>query len=150
MVKHLPQQLHDGDVHITEGFGGFALGGEHPTRPQDPATMLEKAAIEQAFCGTSRIRTVHQNNVVTGVGRLRDPCDAVTHRQMKTGVRPRRSTDSGQMFAAELDHAPVDFHEVEMGDTVVTQTFPCGTAITTTDHQDSFDRLGTAQGRMHQ
>ena len=37
-----------------------------------------------------------------------------------------------------------------MGDTVVTQAFPCGAAITTADHQHPFNRLGTTQGRMDQ
>ena len=55
MVKHVLQHLHDGDVDITKGFRGFALGGEHTTWSKDPTALLEKSSVEQAFGRASRI-----------------------------------------------------------------------------------------------
>ena len=54
------------------------------------------------------------------------------------------------MFAAEIHDASIDLHHVEMVDAGVAQAFPCGAAVTTADHQHPFDRLGSAERRVHQ
>ena len=116
MAEQLPDQPHHGEMHLSKGFRGFALGGKDTSRLENPPAMTEEGAVEQTFGGPCGIGPIHQHHVIGRFSCLSRPGDAVAHMQVEAGIAPAVAPNAGQLVLAVLHHTAVDFDHVEVLD----------------------------------